>query len=207
MCGRFVLTTDAKTLGRLFGLALGDLELLPDDDVRPGEKILSLRRVRGARGTTADRLKWGFTLGERRFVINARLETAHEKAAFRDALAQTRCLIPADGWYEWPEKGGPPTLLTAADGRPLALAGLVREPPPLPGGRQAPAEVVILTTAARPELARIHDRMPALLPPESQEAWLDPRVRDVRGLRSLIAAPDELPVATRVVAPLPAKKR
>ncbi len=199
MCGRFVLTTDAHTLARLFRLASADFALLPDDDVRPGEAVLTLRREGGR--NRAERARWGFTLGDKRYVINARLETAAEKAAFRDALAHTRCLVPADGWYEWPERGGPPTLLTRADGRPLALAGLVQE------GPSGAPELVILTTAARPELATIHDRMPVVIPPDAEDAWLDPAVRSRRGLESLIARPDEVPIATRTVAPLPARKR
>ncbi len=207
MCGRFVLTTDPRTLARVFRLNTPSgeqaqdtaFDFAPDEDIRPGERVLTLRRE--AKGSRWERPRWGFTVGDRRFVINARLETAQEKAAFRQAFAEGRCVVPADGWYEWPVKGGPPTLLAGADGRPLALAGLVRE-----GAPGAPSEVVILTTASHPAIAAIHDRMPAILPVDSIDAWLDPRVRSPKSLRHLVVTTEELPLATRAAAPLPARK-
>jgi putative SOS response-associated peptidase YedK len=109
-------------------------------------------------------------------LINARAETAAGKPAFRDAVARRRCLLPADGWYEW-QRGGEhkqPFFITRADGAGLALAGLWstwRRPddpaPPL-------VTCGVLTTEAVGPLAEIHDRMPLILPIEAWQAWLDP---------------------------------
>lgn len=126
-------------------------------------------------------------------LINARVETAATKPAFRKAWQRRRCLVPADGFYEWYEPQGDdaprgrsgkplkqPFFIHHADGRSLAMAGLYefwRNPDP-----QAPEPwlmtVTILTTSATDALGRIHDRMPLPLPPEGWDAWLDPASPD-----------------------------
>ncbi|MGN6333531.1 MAG: SOS response-associated peptidase [Motilibacteraceae bacterium] len=159
-------------------------------------------------------------------MINARLETAPEKPAFRRAFAARRCLVPADGYYEWytpPEgaepvpgaKGGKakkppkqPFFITRSDGRPLAMAGLYElwkdqaAPEDAPGGGWL-WTCTLLTTSAVDGLGRIHDRMPLLVEPERYDQWLDPRTSDVDSLRGLLvpAMPGVLrafPVSTAV---------
>lgn len=154
-------------------------------------------------------LRWGLVpfwakdpgIGAR--MINARIETAAEKPAFREAFARRRCLLPADGWYEWlrPESAaGPgaraapkqPFFIHGADGRTLALAGLYelwRDPTRERGDPAAwLATATVLTTAAGPALAHIHDRQPLLVPPEHRTAWLDPMNTDPGGAGKLLQA-------------------
>jgi putative SOS response-associated peptidase YedK len=132
-------------------------------------------------------MRWGLVphwakdpkIGSR--MINARAESAASKSAFRDAVARRRCLLPADGWYEWQAGAGTgnrkqPYFITPADGSGLALAGLWstwRDPnadpdqPPL-------VTCAVITTAAVGPLAEIHDRMPLVLPAQVWADWLDP---------------------------------
>jgi putative SOS response-associated peptidase YedK len=122
-------------------------------------------------------LRWGFVPawadgpdpGAR--LINARAETAADKPSFRDALRARRCLIPADGWYEW--SGRQPYYVTPRDGSLLALAGLYEF---WANGRDRLVSCAIVTTAAVGPLAAVHERMPLILPAESWAAWLDPAV-------------------------------
>jgi putative SOS response-associated peptidase YedK len=139
-------------------------------------------------------------------LINARVETAHEKPAFRRAFALHRCLVPADGYYEWQatEHGGKqPHFIHPADGGVLAMAGLyaVWRSPDAPGGRLLSCTVI--TTEATDDVGRIHDRMPMLVEPDRFGAWLDPALTHPDEVRSLLvpAAAGRLeshPVSTAV---------
>jgi putative SOS response-associated peptidase YedK len=139
-------------------------------------------------------------------LINARVETAHEKPAFRRAFALHRCLVPADGYYEWQatEDGGKqPHFIRPADGGVLAMAGLyaVWRSPDAAGGRLLSCTVI--TTEATDDVGRIHDRMPMLVEPDSFGAWLDPALTHPDEVRSLLvpAAAGRLesyPVSTAV---------
>jgi putative SOS response-associated peptidase YedK len=139
-------------------------------------------------------------------LINARVETAHEKPAFRRAFALHRCLVPADGYYEWQatEDGGKqPHFIRPADGGVLAMAGLyaVWRSPDAPGGRLL--SCTIITTEATDDVGRIHDRMPMLVEPDRFGAWLDPALTGPDEVRSLLvpAASGHLesyPVSTAV---------
>lgn len=170
-------------------------------------------------------LRWGLvpswakdrSVGNR--MINARAETLLEKPAFRRAAVSRRCLVPADGWYEWQvspvekdAKGKPrkqPFFMYPADGSVAAIAGvyeLWRDPSRHADDPQAwLATYAVLTTAAEPALHVIHDRMPLILPPDRWDAWLDPRERDPDTVRALIQPPEPgrfaaVPVSTRVNA-------
>ena len=139
-------------------------------------------------------------------LINARVETAHEKPAFRRAFAKHRCLVPADGYYEWQatEDGGKqPHFIRPADGGVLAMAGLyeVWRSPDAGGGRLL--SCTIITTEATDDVGRIHDRMPMLVEPDRFGAWLDPALTHPDEVRSLLvpAAAGRLeshPVSTAV---------
>ncbi len=165
-------------------------------------------RARAAAGqATASRVerelrivRWGLVpfwakdvkIGSR--MINARAETVAEKPAFRRAFAKRRCLLPADGYYEWQSMPGAPkqpTYITRADGRSLAFAGLYelwRDPAV---GRDDDEAwlwtATIITTSAPDELGMIHDRMPMIIDPASWDDWLDPANSDVADLRALLA--------------------
>jgi putative SOS response-associated peptidase YedK len=139
-------------------------------------------------------------------LINARVETAHEKPAFRRAFASRRCLVPADGYYEWQatEDGGKqPHFIRPADGGVLAMAGLyeVWRSPDAGGGRLLSCAVI--TTEATDDVSRIHDRMPMLVEPDRWDAWLDPALTDPGEVRSLLVPAAEgrlesYPVSTAV---------
>jgi putative SOS response-associated peptidase YedK len=114
-------------------------------------------------------------------MINARRETVASKPAFRAAYQRRRCLVPADGYYEWQQDGSrkQPWFLSARDGAPLAMAGLYEVWAPADGERLWTCTV--LTTEAADELGQIHDRTPLLVPREDWDRWLDPTVDDPGG--------------------------
>jgi putative SOS response-associated peptidase YedK len=180
--------------------ATDDAAPAADYNVAPTKPVLSVvtRHPRDSEGNPdPDRtvrgirvMRWGLVphwakdpgIGSR--LINARAETAADKPAFRDAVARRRCLLPADGWYEWQRTGTDkqPFFITPADGSPLALAGLWstwRNPDitavPL-------VTCAVVTTGAVGPLREIHDRMPLILPVQAWQAWLDPDSDDVRRL-------------------------
>jgi len=176
-----------------------------DADGRPGRRVPEAedREVAGSNGKGADRqlrvVRWGLVpfwakdvkIGSR--LINARAETVAEKPAFRRAFAQRRCLLPADGYYEWQQhKDGPkqPIYITRADGRSLAFAGLYElwRDPAVPSD-DADAWLwtcTVITTSAPDDLGHIHDRMPMVIDPASWGDWLDPANHEVSDLRSLL---------------------
>src|SRR5580704_428308 len=144
-------------------------------------------------------------------MINARAETVAEKPAFRRAFAQRRCLLPADGYYEWQqvEGGKQPIYISRADGRSLAFAGLYelwRDPMVPPDDPESWLWTsTVITTSAPDDLGHIHDRMPMVIDTASWDDWLDPRNHEVSDMRSLLvpAASSGLttyPVSTAVNA-------
>jgi putative SOS response-associated peptidase YedK len=158
----------------------------------------------GQDGATAERqlrvLRWGLVpfwakdvkIGSR--MINARAETVAEKPAFRRAFARRRCLLPADGYYEWQQQPGAakqPIYISRADGRSLAFAGLYelwRDPAVARDDQDAWLwTATIITTSAPDELGLIHDRMPMIIDPPGWTDWLDPANGDVADLRSLLS--------------------
>jgi putative SOS response-associated peptidase YedK len=163
-------------------------------------------------------LRWGLipswakdrSIGSR--LINARAETVHAKPAFRRAFAHRRCLLPADGYYEWQRTDGAgatkqPYFICRGDGGPLAFAGLYElwRDPALPEDDELSWlwTATIITTSAPDELGTIHDRMPMVIQPDSWADWLDPAADDTAGLMALLApaASDGLisyPVSTAV---------
>ena len=119
-------------------------------------------------------------------MINARSESAFEKPAFREAMRLRRCLVPADGFFEWRSTGGArvPFFVRMKDARPFAMAAIwerwePREGPPL-------ESCAVLTTPANELVARLHDRMPAIIGPGDFDLWLDPGVRDAERILPLL---------------------
>lgn len=228
MCGRYTLTDPGEQLIRHFQLTGLPAEYRPRYNIAPTQPVLA---VIGNGQRRAGLLRWGLvpgwakdpSIGSR--LINARAETVAEKPAFRHALRRRRCLIPADGFYEWRQQGGrkQPMRIVRRDGGLFAFAGLWESwrPPqasaPAPG-RTAPsgaggeararANVVlytctIITTEANGALRSIHERMPVILPPEAYDLWLDQDVDDPAALLPLLKPrpDDELvayPVSTLV---------
>jgi putative SOS response-associated peptidase YedK len=178
MCGRYFLTTPGEVLADIFetGSAPG---LAPRYNIAPTQKVPIVRL--GADGKREMALvSWGLVptwakekaIGNK--LINARAETLAEKPSYRDAYKKRRCLIPADGYFEWKKEGTAkqPYAFRARDGRPLALAGLWsfwKDP-----ATGEPLEsCAIITTNPNELAATVHDRMPAILAPAKYSPWLD----------------------------------
>jgi putative SOS response-associated peptidase YedK len=178
MCGRYSLTAPGDVVAEIFGLV--DVpELRPRWNIAPTQQAAVIRQ--GDDGRRLDLLKWGLVpfwakdaaIGSR--MINARSETVAEKPSFKHALKSRRCIVPADGFYEWQKtaEGKVPTRIQRRDGRPLGFAGLWELWTRGPG---APLETfTILTTPPNNVLRPIHDRMPVILEPEDFALWLDPK--------------------------------
>jgi putative SOS response-associated peptidase YedK len=178
VCGRFTLRTDPQELAREFGLDEAP-SLPPRFNIAPGQEVAIVGAAPDGRRVLELR-RWGLVphwardprIGGR--MINARSETVASRPAFRDAFRRRRCLVPADGFYEWADAGpGPrqPYHVALRGGGVFAIAGLWerwREP----GGGWL-RTCTLLTVPASETLGRIHDRMPAILRPEDRDAWLD----------------------------------
>ncbi len=193
MCGRFVQTEEAENYGSYFSVdVIQTEEVLRSWNVAPTKQVYAVAEHDGQRllGT----FDWGlvpFWAKDRKIgarLINARLETAGVKPAFRDSFAARRCIIPADGFYEWEpkERGKLPHYFYSPDGRPLALAGLWSSwTDPDSGDRVRTCTIV--TGKPSVVVAPIHDRMPVILAKSAWDAWLDPDNRDKDALGALVA--------------------
>lgn len=187
MCGRFYLISPFLVIAGEFSLSESDGDFTPNLNITPGRTIAAV--VAGDRGKSTgaeNRLghfRWGLipswaedpAVGRRMF--NARAETASEKPAFREAFRNRRCLIPADGFYEWKKSGRQrlPYLIRLKSREPLAFAGLF-EKWTAPSGRTL-YTCAILTTCADETVRPIHDRMPLIVPRDLRPLWLDPKVK------------------------------
>ena len=211
MCGRFSLATPAQQVAEHFGLAEVPA-LSPRYNIAPTQSVAIVRRPDLREVPTLEFRRWGLIpswakdpgIGSR--MINARVETAAEKPAFRAAFRRRRCLVPADGFYEWkphPKRRRPHHVRLAAGG-PFGLAGLF-ESWESPEGESIES-CTLLTTAANPALIPLHDRMPIIVDPERYRSWLDPDLQDPDSIHSLIrsSSSDRLvfhPVSFRVNNP------
>jgi putative SOS response-associated peptidase YedK len=176
MCGRYTLSTPAGRLAEEFQLD-STVEILPSYNVAPTQQVAAVLEDEG--GRRLEMLRWGLVpswaddpdIGAR--MINARSETAPEKPSFRRAFRGRRCLIAADGFYEWKREDGgkQPYYFRMRDGRPFAFAGLWESWDK--GGGEL-RTCTILTTRPNSVLNGIHDRMPVILPHDAYNAWLDP---------------------------------
>jgi putative SOS response-associated peptidase YedK len=151
---------------------------------------------------------WAKDLAIGNRMINARSETVDSKPSFRKAFASRRCLIPADGYYEWKKvsDGKQPFLIEPKDGGILAMAGLWEENSRIAEDGTPIRTCTILTSEANQTTSVVHDRMPVLLSQRDHEQWLDPGFRDTEELKALLApAPEDLlqmtPVSRHVNSP------
>ena len=206
MCGRFALARSPEELTRVFDLVEA-ADCAPRFNIAPTSDIAVVRRSpTGAR--VLHRLRWGLippwsqdpTRGAP--LINARAETVTAKPAYRAAFQQRRCLIPADGFYEWQAQGRTkqPFYFSDPQGQVLALAGLWAAWPIPAGGWLR--TTCILTTAAQGQVAPVHDRMPLILPPWSWGTWLGGTAAAAQALLAPAseAALQSWPVSQRVNA-------
>jgi putative SOS response-associated peptidase YedK len=196
MCGRFVITSSPEAIRKLFGY--GDQPNLPARyNIAPTQPVPVVLAERGARKFML--MRWGFlpawTKDPKKFglVINARAESVIEKPAFRNAIRRRRCLIPADGYYEWHDLGSRkrPLFVHPAKGGPIAFAALW-ETWAGPNGEEVDT-VAIVTTAASRDLAQFHPRMPVTIAPDAFDFWLDCANVEANVATSLLIAP---PVGT-----------
>ena len=215
MCGRYVSATPPDELARYFAAAAPSREELlePNYNVAPTDDVFAVLQRDGVR--RLDVFRWGLVprwakdpkIGSR--MINARSDGLAEKNAFKFAFARKRCIVPADGFYEWKRTGGvapkQPMFIHRADGAPLAFAGLWEswpdprsaaaagaEPEP---GRDAPVlhSCTIITTTPNQKMAAVHDRMPVILDEDVWATWLDEDNHDLDALgHLLVPAPDDV---------------
>ena len=188
MCGRYTLIADLGDLAQRFEFDGSDFSYDPGYNIAPTESVVTVRNVESREAAL---MRWGLVpfwakdpkIGAR--MINARAETVAEKPAFRNALKKRRCLVLADGYYEWQKTpvGKRPYRIILKSGEPFAMAGLW-ETWKDPQGNVVPS-CTIITTSANDFLSPIHDRMPVILPRESEELWLDPDTKDPGALKGI----------------------
>ena len=197
MCGRFTLRTPAKDIAKFFDVTVPEFD--PRYNIAPSQDIATVRFSPEKERREFGFLRWGLVpfwaddpkTGYK--MINARAETVAQKPAFRKAFARQRCLIPADGFYEWKKADGKkqPFLIHMKDDGPFAFAGLWEH---WQGGDEQIESCTIIVTEPNDLIAAIHDRMPAILHPEDYDTWLDPKFEDKEKLQGLLIpfSPSEL---------------
>jgi len=194
MCGRYAFFSPAEAVKRTFALDLLP-ELKPRYNIAPTQSVAALRVVEEGRRSLV-MLHWGLVphwakeraIGNR--MINARSETLAEKPAYRDAFRRRRCLVLADGWYEWQAAPGgkQPWFVRLRDPRPIAFAGLWERWKDPAGELLESCSIV--TCDASESIRKVHDRMPVVLPGESWDRWMDPAYSDTEALSKILAPYD-----------------
>jgi len=211
MCGRFVSASPPDEIARYFDAEPPEAALEPNYNVAPTNDVYAVLETGEAR--KVEPLHWGLvprwakelSIGNK--MINARAETVATKNAYKYAFRKKRCIIPADGFFEWKkiagQKAKQPYFIHRNDGEPMAFAGLWevwRDP-------KNPDEEVhsccIITGEPNDKVRDVHDRMPVMLPPSAWDTWLDPQQQDVELLgKLLVPAPASIidlhPVSTEV---------
>ncbi len=194
MCGRFARYSLSRELERYFNTHPAAFEIQPNYNVAPTQEIPVIIQQEGERHIK--KRHWGLvpfwakdiSIGSR--MINARVETVTSKPAFRTALKQRRCLIPANGFYEWKGKAGSkqPYFFQLPSGEPFAFAGLHelwedKEATPETGPYKS---CTIITTDASEAVKDIHNRMPLILTPEFFKDWLDPENKQLDRIEQIV---------------------
>lgn len=204
MCGRFFSTSTPDELAREFGLLEVPNDYRPRYNIAPTQPApaLVLHEGRFIMGS----IRWGLvphwardlSIGSR--MINARAETVRTKPAFRDAFRRRRCLVIANGFYEWvadADGGKTPIAIRPYDRRPITFAGLWERWSP--GDDETITTCTIITTAANDRLRPFHERMPVIIPPEDRMSWLAPDA-DPDRLIDLLQTRDTTPLETYAVS-------
>ena len=196
MCGRYTLSQPGDIVTEL-GAETAGIQVVPRFNIAPTQDAPVVRATRDGSARELRMMRWGLipfwakdaSIGNR--MINARSESAAEKASFKNPLKRSRCLVLADGFYEWRKmKGGKqPYFIHLAGQRPFTLAGLWDRWAKGPGG---PVEsFTILTTDANERVAPLHNRMPVILDAASRDIWLDRSVDDASALVRLLRPYDD----------------
>ena len=209
MCGRFTLSQTAEALAQTFHVQIPDFE--PQYNIAPTQMVLAVLYNPETKKRTLKQLRWGLIpswakdpgMGAK--LINARAETVAEKPAFRSAIKQRRCLIVADGFYEWQQQAGKkqPFYFRLQHGQAFGFAGLWEH---WKSSETQISSCTILTTRSNELLQPIHDRMPVILKQQDYDLWLDPQVQTPEPLQQLLhpyptEAMTAYPVSTIVNSP------
>ncbi|HKP88069.1 MAG TPA: SOS response-associated peptidase [Blastocatellia bacterium] len=209
MCGRFTRSQSVPAIAQEFGVSEVSFDLGPSYNIAPTQKVAVIISD-GVRQLVP--VRWGLvpswakdiSVGNK--LINARAETITEKASFRNAFKKRRCLVVADGFYEWQNLGGTkrPMYIRLKSGKPFGFAGLYEVWNPPEGEKLTTCAIV--TTEANELMKPIHERMPVIIPRESEDEWLDSSAADHDALLQLLKpyAADEMeayPVSKQVNSP------
>ena len=209
MCGRFTRTVSVEAAAKAFDVDEISSELKASYNIAPTQKVAVI--VKDGKKKLIE-VRWGLVpswakdiaIGNK--MINARAETITQKASFKNAFKKRRCLIVADGFYEWQKVGDGkrPVYIRLKSGQPFGLAGLY-ETWRSPEGEEI-MTCAIITTEPNELMQPIHDRMPVIIPKDNQDLWLDPQVQEEAVLRDLLApypadAMQAYPVSRRVNSP------
>jgi putative SOS response-associated peptidase YedK len=194
MCSRYTLTSPPEAV-RAYFRYLNEVEFPPRYNIAPSQPVAIVRDT--ARGREMALVRWGlipsWVKDPRAFkmLINARSESAVDKPSFRAGLRHKRCLVPADGFYEWTGNAGAkrPHLVRPRQGGPMGLAAIYEN---WLGADGSEIETMaILTTGANAAMSALHDRMPVIIPPEHFDLWLDCRPGTTADIVHLLGAPPE----------------
>lgn len=181
MCGRYTMHTDVDKLIEQLKLNFIEAQLTPAYNIAPTQNVGAI--VETEKGRLLKAFRWGLvphwakdlTIGNK--MINARAETLGEKPSFRSLIKSHRCVIPADGFYEWKkedDKSKTPYFIHRKDDNPFALAGLWAQWKEQDSDAKPIQTFTIITTSANELMEPLHHRMPVILPPEAREEWLNP---------------------------------
>lgn len=177
MCGRYTQKQKTEIIKKTYGIEKVIAVVSASFNVCPGQDVAT---IAGHRERRLGTLHWGLPSAGKgnRPLINARAETLSQKPTFAPLLARRRCLIVADGYYEWQQLEGrrQPFYIYMKDESPFVFAGLWNSVQTAEG--QTQAHCTIVTTASNALLSQIHHRMPAIIPPASIDAWLDPKCKN-----------------------------
>ncbi|MBI4312517.1 MAG: SOS response-associated peptidase [Chloroflexi bacterium] len=198
MCGRYTLTVDYEALRERFSLPEPGLPVVPKFNIAPTQDVLAVTHKEGQ--DHGELMRWGLipswakdaSIGNR--MINARAESLHEQPAFRVAFERRRCLVPADGFYEWMKSQATdrpksvrriPLRFVLKSGEPFALAG-IWEVWKDPATGLWVRSCAIITTEPNELMAPIHNRMPVILPAEGEALWLSATGSDIAALSAFL---------------------
>jgi putative SOS response-associated peptidase YedK len=192
MCGRYRLSHRKQLVEEYFSSVSGDDDWNPRYNIAPTQPVPIIRQNAKEPRRELSLVRWGLIpswakdMSGAAMMINARSETAATKPAFRDRLTNRRCLIPADGFYEWQRKGKAkqPFCFEVNDGELFAFAGIWDRSKD-PSGQWLKS-FSILTTTPNAVTSAVHDRMPVILDPDSYDLWLDPGMTNVEAVSEMV---------------------
>jgi len=202
MCGRFVRSCTVKEVADYFDIEQPSFEFEPSYNVAPTQDIIIINNI-GVKQIV--KCHWGFVppwskeLSDGYKMINARSETVAEKPSFKAAFRKQRCLVIANGFYEWQKEKNRkvPVYISLKSGKPFGFAGLYTVWIS-PEGEKI-CTCTILTTESNDLITPIHDRMPVIIPRDKEDVWLDPAVNDIDKLKDLLTSvPSEEMIITKV---------